>query len=548
MWSSDWVPHADGASLYIRPFVFANDVGLGVHASKHYIFCIICSPSGAYYAEGIDPVRIYVEDEYIRAAPGLTGFTKCGGNYAASIKAGELAEEQGYAQVLWLDGVEKKYVEEVGSMNIMFKIDGKVYTAACRRHRAARRHPPQLHRAAARTGAMRSLRASWPSPTSWQAAREGKLEEVFGTGTAAVVSPVKELVWKGEHAYIGERQDRSRHPEAVRHHDRHAVGQDPRHQGLDRPRCQEVLSDLRFSLFRIFASAARLIPRRRLPYPAALVAIPFAWCYTKISLSRTRGNWNMIKKWTIRYPAVNGEEDRRMYVYLPTMYEADPDRRYPVLYMFDGQNVFFDADATYGKSWGMADYLDYTDTPLIVAAIECNAGPNNERLVEYSPYRFDDPTYGHFDGRGRETLDWFVRELKPTIDANFRTQPDRGHTFIGGSSMGGLMSLYALLAYNDIFGRAAALSPSLWVAPAALMNLTARTKLAPGTVLYMDYGSQEMGNHEGMRKGFGEMCNKIFARGIHLTARIVPGGTHSEASWEKQLPFVFHTLMYGVEE
>ena len=100
----DWVPHTDGASLYIRPFIFANDVGLGVHASKHYIFCIICAPSGAYYAEGLDPVRIYVEDQYIRAAPGLTGFTKCGGNYAASIKAGELAEERGFSQVLWLDG------------------------------------------------------------------------------------------------------------------------------------------------------------------------------------------------------------------------------------------------------------------------------------------------------------------------------------------------------------------------------------------------------------------------------------------------------------
>ena len=127
----DWVPHVDGSSLYIRPFIFATDVGLGVHASPTYIFCIICSPSGAYYAEGINPVRIYVEDEYIRAAPGLTGFTKCGGNYAASIKAGELAEEKGFAQVLWLDGVEKKYVEEVGSMNIMFKISGKIYTAAC---------------------------------------------------------------------------------------------------------------------------------------------------------------------------------------------------------------------------------------------------------------------------------------------------------------------------------------------------------------------------------------------------------------------------------
>ena len=109
----------------------------------------------------------------------------------------------------------------------------------------------------------------------------------------------------------------------------------------------------------------------------------------------------MIKKWSVSYPAVNGTEQRRAYVYLPTMYEAEPDRRFPVLYMFDGQNVFFDEDATYGKSWGVADYLDYTDTPLIVAAVECNAGPNNERLVEYSPYRFDDPTYGHFAARVR---------------------------------------------------------------------------------------------------------------------------------------------------
>ena len=129
----------------------------------------------------------------------------------------------------------------------------------------------------------------------------------------------------------------------------------------------------------------------------------------------------MIKKWTVRYPAVNGEEERRAYVYLPTMYEADPDRRYPVLYMFDGQNVFFDSDATYGKSWGMADYLDYTDTPVIVAAIECNAGPNNERLVEYSPYRFDDPNYGHFDGKGKDTLNWFYRSA-PEYSA-FRISP-----------------------------------------------------------------------------------------------------------------------------
>ncbi len=199
----DWVPHVEGASLYIRPFVFANDVGLGVHASKHYIFCIICAPSGAYYAEGINPVRIYVEDEYVRAAPGLTGFTKCGGNYAASIKAGELAGRQGFAQVLWLDGVERKYVEEVGSMNIMFKIDGKIYTAPC----TGTVLPGVTRRSCI------ELLKDWGYDVVeehlaiadiMQAGHDGKLEEVFGTGTAAVVSPVKELDWKGDKIFIGE--------------------------------------------------------------------------------------------------------------------------------------------------------------------------------------------------------------------------------------------------------------------------------------------------------------------------------------------------------
>ena len=199
----DWVPHSDGASLYIRPFVFACDVGLGVHASKEYIFCIICSPSGAYYAEGINPVRIYVEDDYIRAAPGLTGFTKCGGNYAASIKAGELAEEQGYAQVLWLDGVEKKYVEEVGSMNIMFKIDGKVYTAAT----VGTVLPGVTRRSCIellKDWGYEVIEGKLAIADVMAAAREGKLEEVFGTGTAAVISPVGELRYEGEVAYIND--------------------------------------------------------------------------------------------------------------------------------------------------------------------------------------------------------------------------------------------------------------------------------------------------------------------------------------------------------
>ena len=176
-------------------------MGLGVHAAKHYRFAIIAAPSGAYYAEGLDPVRIYVEDQYIRAAPGFTGFTKCGGNYAASIKAGELAEERGFSQVLWLDGVEKKYVEEVGSMNIMFKIDGEIYTAPC----VGTVLPGVTRRS------IIELLKDWGYKVHeervaiadiMKAADEGKLEEVFGTGTAAVVSPVKELDWEGKAAHI----------------------------------------------------------------------------------------------------------------------------------------------------------------------------------------------------------------------------------------------------------------------------------------------------------------------------------------------------------
>ena len=197
----DWVPHSDGTSLYIRPFVIATDVGMGVHASHNYTFCIIAFPSGAYYAEGIDPVRIYVEDEYIRAAPGLTGFTKCGGNYAASIKAGEMAARQGFAQVLWLDGVERKYVEEVGAMNIMFMIDNKVYTAACTGTvlpGVTRRSIIEL----LRDWGYEVIEGKLAIEDIMKAGHEGRLQEVFGTGTAAVVSPVKELDWKGDKVII----------------------------------------------------------------------------------------------------------------------------------------------------------------------------------------------------------------------------------------------------------------------------------------------------------------------------------------------------------
>ena len=196
-----WVPHADGTSLYIRPFTIATEAVLGVKASAEYKFIIIASPSGAYYAEGINPVRIYVEDQYVRATPGGTGYIKCGGNYAASIIASEKAHQLGFSQVLWLDGVERKYVEEVGSMNIFFKIDGQIYTAP-----TVGTVLPGITRMSCI-----ELLKSWGYQVNetrlaitdiMDAAEAGKLEEVFGTGTAAVISPVGELVYEDRKAEI----------------------------------------------------------------------------------------------------------------------------------------------------------------------------------------------------------------------------------------------------------------------------------------------------------------------------------------------------------
>lgn len=252
----------------------------------------------------------------------------------------------------------------------------------------------------------------------------------------------------------------------------------------------------------------------------------------------------MIEKWSITYPAESGVEERGVYLYLPESYNYETDRRYPVMYMFDGHNVFFDQDATYGKSWGMKEYLDRTSTQLIIAAVECNHGEANERLSEYSPFDFSDPGLGKFHGRGRETMEWFVREFKPLIDSRYRTMADREHTFIGGSSMGGLMSLYAVLEYNHIFSRAAVLSPSVWVSPAKLNRLVREARLLPDTVVYMDYGAEETGFRTRIQKSFARIAAQLTERHVMVTSRIVPGGTHCEASWERQLPFVMGTLMY----
>lgn len=199
----DWIPSLPGTSLYIRPFVISTEPALGVHPSHNYHFMIIMSPVGAYYAEGLNPIKIYVEPRYVRAAVGGLGEAKTGGNYAASLKAQENAEEKGYAQVLWLDAVEHKNIEEVGSMNVFFKIGGKVITPALN---------GSILDGVTRNSVIHMLKA-WDIPVEertvsieelFEAGKQGTLEEVFGTGTAAVISPVSELNWQGNKLAIGD--------------------------------------------------------------------------------------------------------------------------------------------------------------------------------------------------------------------------------------------------------------------------------------------------------------------------------------------------------
>ena len=198
----DWVPHSEGTSLYIRPFIIATEPQLGVHPSKKYIFMIILSPVGSYYAGGMAPVKIRVERKYVRCVKGGTGEAKVGGNYAASLLGQQEAEKEGYAQVLWLDGIERKYIDEVGAMNVFFVIDGTVITPSL----ADGNILPGVTRASCiellrkwgysveeRKISIDEIRAAYEN---------GTLNESFGTGTAAVISPVGEYNDNGYHMTV----------------------------------------------------------------------------------------------------------------------------------------------------------------------------------------------------------------------------------------------------------------------------------------------------------------------------------------------------------
>ena len=252
----------------------------------------------------------------------------------------------------------------------------------------------------------------------------------------------------------------------------------------------------------------------------------------------------MVKKWTVTIPKLSGEKTRLVYLYLPDSYEKNPDKRYPVMYMFDGHNVFFDSDATYGKSWGMNKYMTRTKKQLIIVAVECNH-EGNSRLQEYSPVDFDNSTLGKVRGKGRAYMQWLIGTLKPYIDQNYRTLPDRLNTMICGSSMGGLMALYGVCVYNHVFQRVACLSPSIWVNPGKMLELIARAHIRHDTCIYMDYGSEEMFNHAANAEALISTSHLLLTKRVNLALRVVPGGNHSEASWERQIPIFMDCL--GIE-
>ena len=242
----------------------------------------------------------------------------------------------------------------------------------------------------------------------------------------------------------------------------------------------------------------------------------------------------MIKQWKVKIPELSGDMERLVYVYLPEDYETS-GKRYPVMYMFDGHNVFFDTHATYGKSWGMAEYLDDNKKDMIIVAVECNH-QGNKRLEEYSPVDFDFPDVGHVPGHGKTYMEWLVGTLKPDIDAQYPTLTDREHTSIAGSSMGGLMALYGVCDYNHVFKKAACVSPSFWMSKDKVLKIVTGANMATDSVVYINYGSLELPNHTTSSEALVAVARMLLTRRVNVMLKIVPGGIHNESSWEKQIP------------
>ncbi len=241
------------------------------------------------------------------------------------------------------------------------------------------------------------------------------------------------------------------------------------------------------------------------------------------------------------------QSPRTVYVYLPNNYNEKRKTKYDVLYMFDGHNLFLDSVATFGKSWGMKDYLDQNNIPLVVVGVDCNH-TGKKRLDEYCPLPVSEDSWIQpIYPQGDITADWFVNTLKPYCEKHFNIHSNRKHVGIGGSSMGGLMSLYCIAKYNDIYSKAACVSPTMDICLDELLNVIHESNINKNTKIYLDFGSQEVKRKERFAFCMDELLQINHAFSNHNCStypNVVVGGTHSEASWETIVP-VFIEYLYG---
>ena len=243
-------------------------------------------------------------------------------------------------------------------------------------------------------------------------------------------------------------------------------------------------------------------------------------------------------------------KNRPLHIYLPDDYLSGMDR-YPVLYFFDGHNLFSDKDATYGKCWGLKEFLDGWDHKLILVGIECGH-EGDERLSEYMPYRpLVSSRFAMYFPRGHVTMEWIVNEIKPMIDRDYRTLPDREFTGIGGSSMGGLMALYAGAHYNHIFSKAACLSSAIGFCMRPLLKDLRASTIRPGSKFYLSWGTNEAfgcknpdkdDRSSRTYKWNRQAADVLESKGAELMVYCQVGGHHCEADWEKQNPIYMDFL------
>lgn len=233
---------------------------------------------------------------------------------------------------------------------------------------------------------------------------------------------------------------------------------------------------------------------------------------------------------------------RLLHIYIPD--DIQEGERLPVMYMFDGHNLFFDEDATYGKSWGIKKFLDEVKGRIIIVGLECNH-KGNMRLCEFSPYSFKDKEFGYVKGLGKITTTWIADVLKPYIDKKYPTLPEREFTSIGGSSMGGLMSIYAIGIRADVFSKAVCISPFYDYIFSRLVNEISISDFNPDTKIYISWGEKEFRNARALAVGTEKnlIITRIFSeKGAKVFPHLIIKGAHNEESWEKELPIFFSEL------